>query len=258
MKVNNLDEVSGELKKSNKSFLIITSILRKMKFPTEMRVTNFPEFPKFPKFPTEFRVSNFPKFPAFPKEIRVSNPTDLTNLTTEIGTVKKAIENLKLDPQINVSTPAPVIVPPASVSVTQREINPEKLAQAIADVIPSIDYKKLADAIAEEMGRMTIKGGGGSGGGNPFKTADGRPGRALIDDKGRIITSPDYFLSDKDTSGSVKYTGNLALNGRWYMFKVDGDAIRYASSSNNPNIPYTQAWTDRATLTYDYADHVDF
>jgi len=262
--ISNQKRVEKELKKSTIVQKSVLKWLKSFKLPTKMEISNFPSAKKQLPYPTKMEVSNFPKSVEAPKNIRVSNqPTkEIKALGELLKQVKTAIGGLKLDPTIKVQAAKAdkVIVPPANVSVTQQEIDYEKLASLIP-VADDFDYDKLSKAVAKEIADMVVSiGGGGSGGNsNGFRERDGKPGRALVDSKGRIITHPDYFIADKEIGALVTYTGNESFDGYWYMMKVSGDEIRYASSQNNEAYSnYAAAWEARASLEYGYPSEVDF
>lgn len=259
--VSNQKRVESELKKGTVTQKTILKWLKGFKLPTEIKISNFPKFPEF-KFPKSFEVSNFPKPPEPIKNIRVSNQptTEIKEISSKLVDVVNSINKLKLDPKINVQAPPSekIIVPAPDVMVTQQEIDYKKLAESFPKpvVAKEIDYEKLADAIASKV--VTIGGGGSSGGGNSFYDRSGRPARAMVDAEGRVVTSPDYFIADKGKIGDVLYTGNENSEGAWYMMRLNGDEIRYASNNNNNNITYEAAWTNRASLVYDYPSKVEF
>lgn len=262
--VSNQKRVEKELKTNGTTQKSILKWLKGFKFPKSIEVSNFPEFPKFPEHPKEIRVSNFPKQKEYPKNIRVSNqPTkEIKELSKKIAAVEKAVKALKLDPKINVEAPqAPQVnVPEPRVTVTQKDIDYEKLASLIP-VPENFDYDKLAEKLAKELGDMVVSIGGGgssSSGGNSFYDRQGRPARATLDSEGRILTSPDYFIADKEVGSTVTYTGNENSEGAWYIMMISGDAIRYASNNNNDKKDYAEAWADRADLVYDYPSKVEF
>lgn len=259
--VSNQKRVETELKKSTVTLKTILKWLKSLKFPTEIKVSNFPAFPEW-KFPESFRVSNFPKPPEFPKNIRVSNqPTkEIKDVADAVKDLNKALKALKLNPKINVEAAKipNIVVPEPRVTVTQQDIDYEKLAGIFPQPIPAkeIDYEKLADAIAS---RMVSVGSGGGGRSNGFIGRDGKPTKAVVDSSGRILTNPDYFIADKEVGASITYTGNENPEGAWYMMKVAGDQIRYASSTNNPGYEdYAAAWDDKENLEYDYPSKVSF
>lgn len=72
-----------------------------------------------------------------------------------------------------------------------------------------------------------------------------------------------YPIADEDSKGAVKYFGFLDQLGNWLILKQDTSTAtytyRYANLSNNSAVTgyhagATQAWSNRATLTYDYVD----
>jgi hypothetical protein len=260
--VGNQKNVEKELREHKKLLKAIRKFLSGFKLPKSIEVSNFPKPVKPLPFPKEFKVSNFPKQKEYPKNMRVSNqPTkEIKAVEDRVAAVEMAIKALKLDPKINVETPKipDINVPEPSVTVTQKDIDYERLAKLIP-VAEKIDYNKLAEKIGKELANMVVSiGGGGSSGGNSFYGRDGKPGRALVDSEGRVITSPDYFLADKEVGPTTTYTGNENSEGAWYIMMISGDAIRYASNNNNDKKDYAEAWSDRATLNYDYPSKVEF
>ena len=260
--VSNQKRVEKELKIANVTQKSVLKWLKGLKFPTSIKVDNFPEPQKFPDFPTEIKVKNFPKQKEYPKNIRVLNqPTkEIKAVDKSVKAVADAVKKLKLNPQINVEAPKmpPINVPEPRVTVTQKDIDYQKLADLIP-VPEELNYDLLAEKIAKVLGEMVVSiGGGKSGGGNSFYDRQGRPARATLDDKGRILTSPDYFIADKEVGSTVTYTGNENSEGAWYIMMVSGDAIRYASNNNNEGKTYEQAWAARAELEYDYPSKVEF
>jgi len=260
--VSNQNRLEKELKTNGVTLKTILKWLKGFKLPKSIEVSNFPSPEKPLPFPKSFEVSNFPKHPVFPKSFEVSNqPTkeiqDIHNAIIGLdGTMKK----MKLNPKITVTAPQSekIIVPAPDVMVTQQEIDYKKLADSFPKPVAAkeIDYEKLADAIASKI--VTVGGGGSSGGGNSFYDRSGRPARAMVDAEGRVVTSPDYFIADKGKIGDILYTGNENSEGAWYMMRLNGDEIRYASNNNNNNITYEAAWTNRASLNYDYPSKVEF
>jgi len=263
--VANQKNVEKKLSDSHLTQKSVLGWLKAFKLPTSINVGNFPKAPEFPKFPEGFKISNFPKQLPFPKNIRITNqPTaEIKKLNTEMKSLKKAVKAIKLDPKINVTPPVSekIVVPAPSVTLTQDKFDYKKLSSLMPKPAKELDYKKLSESIASEIAQSIVTvGGGGSSGGNGFINRDGTPGKALVDSKHRVITNPDYFIADKETTAAdVIYTGNENSWGDWFMMRVDGDQIRYASSSNNTGYPdYANAWDNRVGLEYDYPSNVDF
>lgn len=72
-----------------------------------------------------------------------------------------------------------------------------------------------------------------------------------------------YSIADTPAPGLVLYHGFLESSGKWYIMKEDKTGAvytyRYANLSNNPTVTgyhsgATPAYTNRASLTYDYLD----
>lgn len=61
-----------------------------------------------------------------------------------------------------------------------------------------------------------------------------------------------YSLADFDTDSTPQYLGSLAIDGSWYIKKIDATSMRYVKGDSG----YTTAWTNRASQTYGYFDAV--
>jgi hypothetical protein len=234
----------------------IREAINSLKFPTKMEVVNFPKPEAFPEFPKEIGVNNFPKPEAFPKEFMVSNqPTkELGSLNISMEKLAAEIKKLKLDPKINVSTPAPVVVPAPSVTVTQQEIDYEKLAQSILDGQVEIDYEKLAKLIGDEVGGRMVTTGGGSTG--AYAYPDGHPGKALLDDQRRVQVS---IVEKTLKTRTDQVDSNTVYYGQALFGAEESDNVWFITRvTKNGNITLTdlassgfdQVWDDRLTLTY--------
>ncbi len=73
-----------------------------------------------------------------------------------------------------------------------------------------------------------------------------------------------FEASDQDTvSGTYQYFGFLTQDSNWVVQRFDTSVTniinyRYATVKNNSGYPaYADAWTNRATLAYDYFDKVN-
>lgn len=231
--VSNQRRVEKELKKNGTTQKSMLKWLKGFKMPKSIEVSNFPKPEKFPKFPTEIKVKNFPKQKEFPKNIRVSNQPskELKDLSKKIAAVEKAVKALKLDPKINVDAPKipEINVPEPSVTVTQKDIDYEKLASLIP-VPEKIDYDKLAEKIGKELGEMVVSIG--SGGGSRKE--------------GQDDLTREYNISDKDESSTPKYYGFVGRSGNWYILKESGTEYRYVRGSQS----YVTNWDNRASLDY--------
>lgn len=73
----------------------------------------------------------------------------------------------------------------------------------------------------------------------------------------RITTKAfgDYVANDIEETGNLTYIGFENLDGDYFIQKIDstsGKSIRFGTLVNNPTqTSYSNAWTNRATLTYE-------
>lgn len=254
--VGNQKNIEKEVRSNRGVLSNILKAIKSIRFPTEIKVTNFPNPPKFP---TEFRVNNFPKYPDFPKEIKISNPPDLDFLNGKIDEVTGAIGKIKLNPKINVEAPKPerVIVPPAQVNVQRTEIDYQKLSQAIASQIPEIDYQKLAQVLGEEMVGRIVSTGSGGGGKWSYKFSDGSGGSAFINKLRQIsaVQEDRWGLNHTFKTGQTTYTGEEDVDGNWIIRKIVKAGklltMTYATIKNNPSVTnYDDAWDNKDSLVY--------
>ena len=69
-----------------------------------------------------------------------------------------------------------------------------------------------------------------------------------------------YIMHDLAVSGSITYIGKENTSGTWLLTQIDesnGVVLRYANVSNNSGYTtYATAWTNRATLDYDYLENI--
>jgi hypothetical protein len=251
VEVSNQGKLEKEVQSLHKPLEMIASLIKKIKAPESIRVTNFPPPAKFPAFPKKIEVSNMPRIPRFPGKIEVSNQprAELVMVGAKIDSLTGEIKKLKLDPKIEVQSPPQqrIVVPPAQVTVS-NDIDYEKLATLIGEQIPGMDYGKLADVLSKRMSEMVITGGSG-GGSYAYKNAQGRGSSALIDDDRSVATySADYKLQDMDRSEPT-YLGLMKPGGAWRIIKYsDGESMRYASGLTE----YAENWSNRALLDYAY------
>ena len=260
--VSNQKRVEKELKTNGVTLKTIFKWLKSFKLPKEIKVSNFPNFPKHIPYPTKMEVSNFPT-PVEPiKNIRVSNqPTkEIKDLSKLLKAVEKAVKGLKLDPTIKVQAPRAekVIVPAPQVSVTQQEIDYEKLASLIP-IAETLDIDKLSESIAKEIAAsMVTVGGGGSGGKYAFRDSNGKPSHGIVNDlhQQSTVVEDRWGLNNTNKAGNITYTGQEDIDGNWIIRKItktgSNIAMSYATEINNASVTtYTDAWNDRTTMTYD-------
>lgn len=262
--VGNQKVLERQMKVVEKCVKDVKKSIDSIKIPEKVSVDNLkdiPKLPEFPKFPSTIEVSNFPEGVS---EVTIKNPStnELLSIFKAVGSLEKEIKKLKLDPKINVQAPKPerLVVPPASVSVTQQDIDYKKLSKELSKIVPTIpelDYQKLADTLSKEMASLVITSG--SGGGRNFSHADGSTDKALLDEQRRLVFSPaqedltrKYQVADKDDTADPKYYGFTDYTGGWYILREDSNTYRYVKGDDS----YPTNWTNRASLTYDYYHEV--
>jgi len=63
-----------------------------------------------------------------------------------------------------------------------------------------------------------------------------------------------FFVNDVDESSPITYVGMEDAGGNWLVMKIDessGVSISYATIKNNSDVSsYSNAWSDRASLSY--------
>ena len=214
---------------------------------------------------------SLPKIPEQKDAIKVTNLNEVTLDTTAL---EKAINGLKLDPKIEVK--------PTDVKVEQTDFKP--LQKLLLDVIkavkaqkypefPKIDIpktdlskveKKLDEhkKLLKEIVDKPVGGGGGGGGGSSFTDAQGKSVYVTLNPDGSLPVSGDPFIEyitqdEAPNATGVSYYGFTKIDGTWYIMARDKTSNpytdRYANLSNNlTRTTYVSAWTNRATLTFDY------
>jgi hypothetical protein len=79
------------------------------------------------------------------------------------------------------------------------------------------------------------------------------PVKLNVDQSGAMRVES-WELMDVEEAAPITYIGKEKEDGSWIVQKIDttSDTVsRWAGVSNNPTLTgYTQAWTDRASLTY--------
>jgi len=85
----------------------------------------------------------------------------------------------------------------------------------------------------------------------------------IVDSNGNEINiNSDYLTNDLDdySETNITYVGQEKKDGTWLILKIDentGTVIRGASQKNNSSYSsYSNAWTNRTSLTYTYLKDV--
>lgn len=196
------------------------------------------------------------------EEVRVTNLDEI-----DFTTLENAIKGIKID------TPAPVVnLPQTEVNVDAPDLDPIK--KSLSDVIKAVKGIKLEvpktdlSKVEKELTKLTklnkeildkpMGGGGGGGRATPYEQ-NGIP--AFVELVGGAvpitgsITASASTLADFSTNnldeGATSYFGQTKPDGTWLVLKVTDTSVGYATVSNNGTVTsYTDAWTNKATLTY--------
>lgn len=233
------------------------------------------------KAPDKIEVKNFPKWD-FPKEIKVSNlnnKAEVSNLgvvVNALGEVKKAVNNLKLNPEIKVEPkiePPIVNLPkqdPPIVNLQEKEVDLSALKDLLefwqsltvnakkslsVRLSDGKDFYKAMDRLAEVVTANTSTG---------FQYYGGGEARAIVNKNNELqaTISETWYANDTDeVDQNLTYHGEESVEGKWRIYKVviDGSttSYRYATVKNNPDIGgYDEAWSNRAELSYDFVKNV--
>jgi len=185
-------KVSGEVKVTNQ--IKLDELSKKLDI-LKQAVVNY-------QAPDKIEVKNFPKWD-FPKEIKVSNlnnKAEVSNLNVVVnalGEVKKAVDKLKLNPEIKVEPriePPIVNVPkqdPPIVNLQEKEVDLSALKDLLefwqsltvnakkslsVRLSDGKEFYKAVDRIAESVANVPL----------PFKNENGDEARATVDDNGNL------------------------------------------------------------------------
>ena len=212
------------------------------------------QLPKsFPEIPTEVSVKNFPEVPE-QKEI-------------DLSPVIKAIEKIKMVAEApNIQVDAPDLSPiKDGLSNVVKQIKAIKFPE-----IPKTDLSKVekkldtSNKILKDILEKPVGGGGGGGSSWVATNEAGIPLPLKLDGSGALqitgsITASASTLADFSVNdiedGTTSYFGKTKPDGTWLVQKVTDTSVSYATVSNNGTVTsYTDAWTNRATLTFERFD----
>lgn len=210
-------------------------------------------------------VSLIPKskleLPEQREDVRVTN---LSEVKLDTADVVKAIKALKLDPKIEVKSP--------EVSVEKTDLNPIKdilldVVKAVNAIefpdfpdIPTTDLSKVEKKLDESnkhlqklVDKPVASGGGGGGNGTPYVNDGGRASYVTLDNGAIPVTSggiASYQVNDIEED-TTSYFGFSTSSGDWMVKELTDTSVSYATVSNNGTVTsYTDAWTNRLTLTF--------
>ena len=188
------------------------------------------------------------------KDIVIPEGVDYSNqFEAMIGAVESLEEAVKAQ-ETTVQTPVVNVDAPV-VKVDAPDLKPlekasQKLLDAIkgivipaqvqTDITPLLKEQKKTNKLLEEM---PIGGGGGGGLTVPYELIDG----AVPVTSGGVAAFQVNDIEDAATS----YFGFTKTDGEYMIKEVTDTSVYYATISNNGAVTsYTDAWANRATLTY--------
>jgi len=163
-------------------------------------------------------------------EINVEAP-DLQPLKTEISNVVKAVKGIVFPEYVNDYSKL------------------EKLVEKSNKILKDLLEKPISSA------------GSGGGRATPYQDSNGIPTFVELSADGKVpvtfssSTDPkDFYVYDIE-DGTTSYFGSTNVSGAWMLKSVSDTLVSYATVTNNGTVTsYTDAWTNRATLTYGRID----
>lgn len=213
-------------------------------------------------------VTMLPKnMPSAPEQKESVTVTNLDEIEFDTSSLEAAIKALKLDPKIDVKAPvinvdAPDLAPIKTVmldvlkaikaqeypeipttDLTALEKESEKTTQQLVEANKNL--KKLID--------KPSGGGGGGGNGTPYLDETGRASYVTLENGAVPVTSGGVtaFQVNDIEDAATSYFGFTKTDGEYMIKEVTDTSVYYATISNNGAVTsYTDAWANRATLTY--------
>lgn len=205
------------------------------------------------------KLDQLPKsFPEIPNSVEINNLSDIEfpeQKEVDLSEVIKAINKIKLvaeAPQVTVN----------------NDLKP--IEKGLTNVVKSIDSIKFPEIPKTDLSKVEKKldtsnkilkdilekpVGGGGGGSSWVATNDQDiPLPLKVDSTGALVISAstlaDFSVNDIE-DGTTAYFGKTKPDGTWLVQKVTDTSVSYATVSNNGTVTsYTDAWTNKATLTY--------
>lgn len=214
---------------------------------------------------------------AVPKElpeIPEQQQIDLTRTNELLESFGAALAKMELTaeaPVVNVEAPV-VNVPKTELKVEKVDLTDlKKPLQALLDAFtafkvpePQVTDLSAVETLLNEsndlLGQIAKKPqGGGKSAGTSFQDETGKLVYVTLDNGAVPITGSitasastlaDFSVNDI-SEGTTSYFGNTKPDGTWLVKKLTDTSVSYATVSNNGAVTtYTDAWTNKATLTY--------
>ncbi len=205
-----------------------------------------------------------------PKELPKAEKQQFVDYTKQFAALSEAIKAVgEIVKAQELVAEAPIVnVPETKVNVAAPDLKP--LQTGLKDVVSAVkkivipehktDNKaveklltasnKLLKGILE---KPVSSGGGGGGRATPYQDSAGVPAFVELDNGAIPVTSggvASYQVNDIEEA-TTSYFGFSTTAGDWLVKELTDTSVAYATVSNNGTVTsYTDAWTDRATLTY--------
>lgn len=213
-----------------------------------------------------------PEAPEQREDVKVTNLNDLGKYFEKLEFAVNAIAEKEI--------PAPVVnVPETKVNVEAPVVNVSQdfatLLKPLKDVVQAVKniaipaqiktdtskIEKKLDKSNELLEKISEKpmGGGGGGHGTPYIDNTGK--HAYVELVGGAVpitgsitasssTLADFSVNDIEDA-TTSYFGYTKPDGTWLVKELTATSVSYATVTNNGAVTtYTDAWTNRATLTY--------
>ncbi len=214
-------------------------------------------------------VAQLPKeLPTFEAKEAVSI-TNLPDFDSYFTKLEQAVAKLDVKPEVKVA-PTPVTVEAPIVNVEQDFATLQKslkeVVKAVQNIVipeaPQVDLKSLEkqqETSNKLLQELIEKPGPTFNTDLPFQDSEGVIKRVTLVDGAVPITGSitasastlaDFSVNDIE-EGTTSYFGKTKPDGTYLIQKVTDTSVSYATVTNNGAVTtYTDAWTNRATLTY--------
>jgi hypothetical protein len=204
-----------------------------------------------------------------PKELPKAEKLEVIDYSKQLKALEetvKAVEKAVKDQQIKVEAPV-VNVPETEVNVEAPDLSPvkdsvEKSSKEVVKAVKGIsipEFKtdpiekllKKTNKLLEDLPDLMPSGGGGAGRVSPYSDSSDLPSFVTLEADGSIPVSTKDFKVNDIEEDTTSYYGKSKANGDYLIQKVTATSVSYATESNNGSVTsYTDAWTNKLTLTY--------
>lgn len=207
------------------------------------------------------------------ESVKVTNLSDIKHDNSDII---KALEKLDIKPVVEVK--APIVNVEKTDTKPLEDLTRDVLKATIANKpfkipdfpeIPQTDMSKVEKKLDESNKHLKaivdkpVGGGGGGGNGSPYVDSTGK--MVYVELVGGAVpitgsitasasTLADFSVNDIEES-TTSYFGYTKPDGTWLIKSLTATSVSYATETNNVLVTsYTDAWTGRATLTFERFD----